>query len=115
MKYQQIGEYKIFFDETYFVAYAGGKREIPEKDQKTYNKILTLPFDLKMKELHKFGLAKNPNVIPISGRILLEFIIDGKFVPFFDTFFNETKLLQISDFIVYESMKAKSYDMALGK
>ena len=114
MKYEMIAGRKIFFEETYYVAYAGRKRDMTAKDEKEYNKLLTLPFDLRASTMDKNGPAKNPNLIPVSGKTILELIIDGKCVPFFDLFFDKTKTLQVSDLIVYESLKAKSYQVALG-
>lgn len=113
MKCEKIGNYNIYLDGLYFLAYAGGKRELPEKDQKEYNKVLNLPFLLQRKELKKIPLEKNPNVIPLRGRDLLSFIKELKFVPFFDQRFEQSHLLQLTDVVIFESIKQKSYNMAL--
>ena len=113
-RYSQIGKYVIQWDEIYYVAYAGGKRDLPEKDLKEYNKTLCLPFDLQRQELKKLGFEKNPNVIPVKGIDLVRLIKEQSFVPFFDTFFNQSHLLQINDAVIYESMKQKSYEIAMG-
>jgi hypothetical protein len=114
-KYETIGTYKIFLDETYYLAYAGGKRELSARDQKEYNKTLQLPFILQRKELHKIGFDKNPNLVPLKGRQLMAFIKELKFIPFFDQYFEHTKLLQLNDLIIYEAIKAKSYEMAMAQ
>ena len=114
-KYETIGKYKILLNETYYLAYAGGKRELAAKDQKEYNKTLQLPFILQRKELHKIGFEKNPNLVPLTGRQLLGFIKELKFIPFFDQYFEHTKLLQLNDLLIYESIKAKSYEMAMNQ
>ncbi|MFA5196593.1 MAG: hypothetical protein WC401_12410 [Bacteroidales bacterium] len=113
MKFETIAGHKIFFDETYYLAYSGGMREMSAKDQKEYNKLLTLPFGLQRQEIRKLGPDKNPKLVPVKGKLILQFIIDGKFAPFFDLYFEKTKTLQINDLVVYESMKAKSYDVAM--
>ena len=113
-RYTTIGKYSIIWDETYYIAYAGGKRELASKDQIEYNKTLLLPFQLMRQEQKKLGFDKNPNVIPIQGLKLLELIKEKSFVPFFDTFFEQSHLVQINDAIVYESMKQKSYEIAMG-
>jgi len=113
MKCEKIGKHNIFLDGLYFIAYAGGKRELPEKDQKEYNKTLHLPFVLQRKELKKIPLEKNPNVVPLKGRDLLSFIKELKFVPFFDQNFDRTHILQLTDIIIFESIKQKSYELAL--
>ncbi len=112
-KYESIGTHKIYLDDLYFLAYAGGKRELAAADQKEYNKIINLPLILQRKELRKLPQEKNPNVIPLKGSQLLSFIKELKFVPFFDSFFNQTHVLQLNDIIIYESIKQKSYDVAL--
>lgn len=43
-KYEMIGQHRIDLDEIFFLAYAGGHRELAAKDQKEYDKILSLPF-----------------------------------------------------------------------
>ena len=111
----QFGKYTIHGDQMYFLAYAGGTRELQKKDQDNYNKILTLPFEAQRNELKKIGFEKNPNVVPIRGKDLLDVIRDKKLVPFFDCFFDQSHLLQINDIIVFESLRAKSYDIALGR
>jgi len=111
--YEMIGKYPIYLDEEYYLAYAGGKRELPAKDQKEYNKILHLPLILQRKELKKIPQKNNPNVIPLKGRDLMMFIKELKFVPFFDTFFEQSHLIKLTDLIIYESIKQKSYDIAL--
>ena len=113
-KYTRIGQYTIHWDEIYFIAYAGGKRELPEKDQKEYNKIHSLPFALQRQELKKLGPEKNPNLIPIKGLDLLSIIKELGYMPFFDQFFEQSKMLQVNDSIVYESMKLKSYEIVKG-
>lgn len=114
MKFEQIGHRKIYLDVMYFIAYAGGKRELPKKDQDEYNKIMRLPFSpLQRQELAKIPLEKNPNVVPLIGRDLIAFIRELKFVPFFDTKFEQTRLLKLTDLVIFESMKQKSYEAAL--
>lgn len=115
-RYSRIGQHEILWDEVYFIAYAGGKRDLPEKDLKEYNRISkgAMPDLLKAKEIHKLGFDKNPNVVPISGLKLLEIIKERQFVPFFDLAFKQTKLLQVNDAIIYEAIKQKSYDIAKG-
>jgi hypothetical protein len=114
-RYEMIGNHKIFFDETYYIAYAGGNRELPSKDQKEWNKTLQLPGELKIREQLKLGYDKNPNVIPLKGIDLLSFIKELQFIPFFDHYFEHTHILKLTDIIIYESIKAKSYDIALRK
>jgi hypothetical protein len=111
--FEMIGGHKIEFTETYFLTYAGGKRELVEKDQKEYNKILHLPYLLQRQELKKIPFEKNPNVIPIKGINLLSFIKELKFVPFFDYYFGQSKLLTINDLVIYEAIKQKNYDIAM--
>jgi len=111
--YEKIGMFKIFFNEMYYIAYAGGKRELLAKDQKEYDKTLGLPLLLQIKEKRKIPYEKNPNVVPIKGINLLSFIRELKYVPFFDKFFEQSHLLKIRDPIVYESMRQKNYDIAL--
>lgn len=111
--FETIGNRRIYFNETYFIAYAGGTRELPEKDQKEYRKIINLPFKLQRQELKKIPFEKNPNVIPISGRDLLSFIKELKFTPFFDQYFEQSRLINLTDVVVFESMRQKSYEAAL--
>ena len=113
-RFAQIGRYRIEWDQLYYIAYAGGKRELAAKDQKEYNKTLLLPWALQRKEVQKLGFEKNPNVIPIKGLDLLEIIKERGFVPIFDAFFEQSHLLQVNDSIVYESIKKKSYDLVAG-
>lgn len=111
----RFGKYEIKGSETYFLAYAGGKRELQKKDQDNYNKIIALPMEAQRMELKKLGFEKNPDVVPIRGDKLIEVIRDKKLVPFFDRFFDQSHLLQINDIIVFESLRAKSYEIAMGK
>ena len=113
MKYETIGAFKIFFDEMYYIAYTGGMRELPAKDQKEYNKIMSLPLILQRTELRKISLDKNPNVVPVKGINLLSFIKELKFVPFFDSFFEQTHMLKLTDLVIYESIRQKNYEIAM--
>lgn len=110
-RFEKIGAHRIYFDETYFIAYAGGKRALSEKDQKEYNKTLQLPLILQRKELRKIPMEKNPNVFPIKGINLMTIVKEMGGVPFFDYFFEQTKTLQITDRIAYEAMRNKNYDI----
>ena len=87
-----------------------------EKDLKEYNRAANggLPDLLRAKEILKLGFEKNPNVVPIKGLQLLELFKDRQFVPFFDSNFKFSRLLQVNDKIVYESIKLKSYEIARG-
>jgi len=113
--FTSIGNRRIYHDETYFVSYAGGKRDLAAKDQKEYNNIIKLPFELQRKELKKLGFEKNPNVIPIKGIRLIEIFKTSNFIPLFDHFFDQSHLLTVTDEIVYESIRQKNYEIALGK
>jgi hypothetical protein len=112
-KYELIGQFPIYLDQQYFLAYAGGHRELPAKQQKDWNKTLQLPELLRIKERNALGMENNPNVVPLRGRELLAFIKELKFVPFFDRAFESTHLVKLTDIIIYESIKAKQYDIAL--
>lgn len=112
-KYETFGGYTIFLDDMYYLCYAGGYRELSSKDQKEWNKTLSLPGLLRIKEQHKLGNDKNPNMVPLRGRDLLQFIKEMKFVPFFDRAFESTHTLQLNDLIIFESIKQKSYDIAM--
>lgn len=115
-KYTKLGRYTVFWDEIYFIAYAGGKRELPEKDQKEYDRIAkgSMPDVLKTVEIKKLGNEKNPNLIPIKGIDLLSIIKEANYMPFFDKFFDVSKTLQVNNAIIYESMRQKSYEIAMG-
>ena len=112
---ETIGKYTIHFDEVYYLAYAGGTRDLPDKDKKEYQKVQSIPWGLaRQKELAKFPKEKNPNVIPMTGMKLMSFIKELNFVPIFDTFFEHTHLLKLTDIIIYESIKQKNYEIARG-
>lgn len=120
-RYSQLGKNTIYWDQTYYIAYAGGKRDLPEKDLKEYNKAANggLPDLLRAKEILKLGFDKNPNVVPIKGINLIELFKDRSFIPFFSPDFMKEgsagyHLLQITNQIIYESIKQKSYDLLLG-
>jgi hypothetical protein len=109
----KIGNNVIHFDQWYYIAYAGGTRELPAKEQKEWNKTILLPELLKVQERRKIPMQNNPNVVPIMGIDLLSFIRELKFIPLFDTFFEKTHTIKLTDIVVYESIKAKSYEIAL--
>jgi hypothetical protein len=111
--YEDILGFRIYLSENYFLCYAGGKRLLPEKQQKEWNKTLQLPELLRVKERNKLGMENNPNVVPLKGRELLSFIKELKFVPFFDRAFAQTHLVKLTDIVIYESIKAKQYDIAM--
>ena len=110
MQFEKIGQYKINLNQMYYLTYAGGKRELPAKDMKEYNKIINLPFILQREELKKIPLDKNPNVVPISGRALLGFIKELNFIPFFDKFFEQSNMLKLSDLATFEFIKQKNME-----
>jgi hypothetical protein len=110
-KYEMIGNHQIFLDQIYFIAYAGGSRELPEKQQKEWNKTLTLPYLLQKKEQDKISKENNPNLVPLPGRKLVEFIKDLGYIPFFSSV--DKSMLQLTDIVIFESMKQKSYEIAL--
>lgn len=112
---EKIGNHVIYLNQVYYIAYAGGQRELAKKDQKEYDKAMAMPWGIQRKELEKLGFDKNPNVIPITGRNLMAFIRELKFVPIFDVYFNQSHLMQITDAIIYESIIQQSYKIALQK
>lgn len=112
-KYETIGNHPIYFDQVYYLAYAGGNRGLPEKDQKNWDRTKNLPGLLQVEERLKLGRDNNPNIVPLKGIDLLSFIKELQFVPFFDYYFEHTHLLKLTDVVIYESIKQKSYDMAL--
>jgi hypothetical protein len=112
-KYEKIGKYTIYLDQMYYLSYAGGHRELPVKQQKDWDRTLQLPGILKVKEQNKLGLDSNPNVVPLTGMQLMSFIRELHFVPFFDRAFESTHVIQLTDRLIYESIRLKSYDVAL--
>lgn len=112
-RFETIGSHRINFDDTYYIAYAGGKRELPAKQQKEYDKIINLPLILQRKELARISFDNNPNVVPLKGIHLLTFIREMKFVPFFDQYFETSHLLKLTDVVIYESIRQKSYELAM--
>ena len=111
----KFGAYTIMGDEIYFLAYAGGKRELPKEAQKNYDRAILLPWEAQRNELKRLGQMNNPNVVPVKGNDLITLLKDHKWTPFFDKFFEQSHMIQVNDVIIYESMKAKSYDIAMGK
>lgn len=111
--FETIAKHRIYLNQKYFLAYAGPPRDLCEKDKKEYQKIVSAPFQIYRTELKKLPFEKNPNVIPMTGMQLLEFIKDLKFIPLFDQYFEQSHLLQLTDAVIYESIKAKSYEQAL--
>lgn len=112
-KGEKIGNHIIYFDQIYYIAYAGGKRELPSKQQKEWDRTNALPGPLQVKERNKLGLDNNPNVVPIKGIDLISFFKELNFIPFFDQYFKYTNILQLTDLVIYESIKQKSYEIAL--
>jgi len=112
--FERIGQHIIYFDTMYFLTYAGGKRELTKSKQKDWDRTLGLPLGAKINEQNKLGFINNPNVIPIKGIDLVMFIKELNHIPFFD-FRPESTLIQLTDMIVYESLKQKSYDIAIGR
>jgi hypothetical protein len=125
MKSCRFGKYTINADEIYYLAYVGGRRELCAKDQKEYDRTILLPLELQRNELRRMGQDKNPNLVPVRGKVLIDWIKERKLVPFFDIYFHDfkldgrvhpgTRILQVNDLIIYESIKAKSYDLVLEK
>lgn len=112
-KYEKIGNHIIYFEKMYYIAYAGGHRELSKEKQRNWDRTLQLPGILKTKEQNKLGLMNNPNVVPIKGIDLLSFFRELGFIPFFDSNWSQSGVLQLTDAIIYESIKQKSYDIAL--
>ena len=112
-RYEKIGNNIINFDDMYYIAYAGGTRELPDKEQKEWSRTLLLPGELQTRERLKIPMDSNPNVVPIKGIHLLSFIRELKFVPLFDKFFDRTHVIKLTDVLIYESIRAKSYELAL--
>ncbi len=109
-KYEKIGNYPIYFNRQYFLVYAGGQRELTEKDQKSWNKTLALPGILKEKEQAKLGYQNNPHAIPVSGMDLLSFIKELNFIPLFDKFFEQTGVVTLTELAAYEAIKSKTFN-----
>lgn len=110
--HEKIGSRVIEFDKTYALCFTGGTRKLPEKDQKEYNKILNLPFPLQVAEKKRMRLwenpEKDPNVVPIKGIKLLEFIKELKFIPIFDHYFQYTHRLFLTDKTAFEYIKVNT-------
>ena len=107
-RYDRFMGRTIFFDKIYYITYAGGKRELDSKNQNNWNKTLNLPHNLMVKEQKKLGPQNNPNVVPISGFKLLEFIRDKHLVPVFDKFFDQSGFLSLTNIVEYEYIKSHS-------
>lgn len=105
--YEKIGHHIIYFNQVYYLAYAGGSRELTKKHQKNWDRTLMLPGEVKTREQNKLGFENNPNVVPIRGIDLVSFIKELGFIPFFD-FKPGSTMIQLTDMLVFESMKAKS-------
>jgi len=114
-KHVNIGKYTIYLDQEYYLAYAGGYRELDKKNQKEWDKTVNLPLLLQIEERKKLGLKNNPNIVPMTGRKLLEYIQEYRFVPFFDENFKDSHVLKLTDIIIFESIKQKNYEIAMGK
>ena len=108
MRCEQIGGYTVFLDQTYYISYAGGSRELPKKQQSDWDKTNQLPGLLQIKERNKLGMDGNPNVVPIKGVKLISFFKELGFVPFFDRAFASTGVLQLTDVFVFEKLKASA-------
>ena len=48
---------------------------------------------------------KDPNVVPLKGIKLLEFIRDLNFIPIFDNYFEHTHRIFLTDKAAYEYIK----------
>ena len=114
-KFVKINNYTIFFDEIYYLCYTGGHRELPKKAQDNWDRTKTLPGLAQKREQFKLGLDNNPNVVPIKGINLVSLIQELQFTPFFDRAFNTTKMLKLTDVIVYEAIKQRNYEIAMKK
>ena len=114
-KYMKIGNYTVFFDQVYYICYAGGKRELTEKQEDNWKRTLSLPGIARKKEQYKLGLDNNPDVVPVKGIDLISMIRELNFVPFFDRAFNNTHMLKLTDVVVFESIKQKNYELAMRK
>ena len=112
-RYEKLGKHVICLSEMYYLTYTGGTRELESKKQKEWDKTNNLPLLLQIKERKKIGFDNNPNVVPIKGSLLVSFFKDKGFVPFFDSFFAQSKVLQLTDIVIFESIKQKSYEIAL--
>ena len=108
----KLGRYRIYSNVEYFISYAGGQRGLSKKDQTEYNKATSIPFGIsRAKELYKLDKRKNPNVIPVMGIKIMEFIIDKKLIPFFDPNFEQTKTITMTDLVIFESLKTQKYNI----
>ena len=114
--YTKLGRYIVEHSGTYYLCYAGGKRDLTNDQLKAWNKTKSIPnFQLRLKEQAKLGLNNNPNVIPVKGIQLLEFMRDLNFTPMFDPAFNVTHTCQLADPVTFEAIKQKNYEKAIGK
>lgn len=111
--YERIGNYVIELNKQYFLSYTGGSRELTKEKQRDWDKTNNLPFQLQIKERNRLGLENNPNLVPIKGSDLLSFIKELGFVPFFSQQFKDSPILQLTDVIIFESLKQKSYEIAM--
>lgn len=115
-RFTPFGRFRIYHNQEYYLCYSGGRRELSSKEEKEWQKTKSMP-NMKMiiKEQQRLGLRKNPNVIPMKGSELLSFMKELNFIPFFDPNFNNSHLCQLADQITYESIKAKSYEIAMSR
>ena len=110
-RFEQIGKHTIFFDQMYFIAYAGGSRKLTKDKQKTWDKTLQLPGLLQAKERAKIDLIDNPNLVPIKGVDLVSFIRELGYIPFLDG--KGQNILQLTDVLVYKSILQQDYKVAM--
>jgi hypothetical protein len=109
-KFTEIGKYRLYFDEEYYLAYSGKRRKLSKKDEIEYQSIIALPFgDYQRDLLHKLPRNKNPELIPLSGRRVLEYIRDLNFVPMFDLYFKDTRTITLTDEFAYEYILNREY------
>ena len=75
----------------YYVFYPDQKKEMTKKEREDYDYIQGMPDTLRYKMLAELDPSKDPNVLQVKGRVLIEFSERG-WIPMFDVFFGDISI-----------------------
>jgi len=85
---------EIELNGTYLLYFPDKKREMTKEQRAEYDKIMSWPEKLRWRGLVEMNPELNPNVIKVTGRVIIQMCEEQGYIPQFDEFFDDTDILR---------------------
>lgn len=101
----------IDLNEIYYLYFPEKKREMTEKQLAEYKGYQALPDKLRIMSISKMNPANNPNILPVTGRELIDISKNNRAIPTFDQHFITNKKVTLFPAEAYDFFEEYSHKL----